>query len=138
MRFLLVIACLLTFPAPARGQKPGISFRKDIVPILANSCVKCHSGNKPKGGLDLTTHKGLLLRAFPNSPRRLEVFRNRRKAHLAAPAATVVPDVIHVPERLLVPRDRIVVPRPQLPGRTFQRTRPARPVSPVLLSGAPL
>jgi len=61
MRFLLVIACLLTFTAPARGQKPGISFRKDIVPILANSCVKCHSGNKPKGGLDLTTHKGLLM-----------------------------------------------------------------------------
>jgi mono/diheme cytochrome c family protein len=36
------------------------SFRRDILPILANSCVKCHSGDEPKGGLNLTTRAGLL------------------------------------------------------------------------------
>lgn len=37
-----------------------ISFRKDIVPIFANSCVKCHSGDDPQGGLNLETEDGFV------------------------------------------------------------------------------
>ena len=37
-----------------------VSFRKVIVPILANSCVKCHSGNTPQGGLNLETEEGFM------------------------------------------------------------------------------
>jgi uncharacterized membrane protein len=32
---------------PASSQK-GLTFDKDIKPILEKSCVKCHSGDKPK------------------------------------------------------------------------------------------
>ncbi|MBM81519.1 MAG: hypothetical protein CMJ78_13140 [Planctomycetaceae bacterium] len=30
-------------------------FNKTVAPILASKCLECHSGNEPKGGLDLST-----------------------------------------------------------------------------------
>ena len=35
-------------------------FNEKVAPILAQRCVSCHDGDKAKGGLDLSTHKGLL------------------------------------------------------------------------------
>ena len=55
---LASLSCLLSYPLLAAETT---SFRRDILPILANSCVKCHSGDEPKGGLNLTTRKGLLV-----------------------------------------------------------------------------
>lgn len=34
-------------------------FRKEVEPILQNNCLKCHSGEEPKGELLLTTREGL-------------------------------------------------------------------------------
>ncbi len=45
-----------TLPPPATSY----DFDKDIRPLLQNSCVKCHSGAKPKGGLSLETRESLL------------------------------------------------------------------------------
>jgi hypothetical protein len=47
-----------TLPPPA-GQ-PGVTYAADIKPILDASCVKCHSGQKPKAHLHLDTLNGLL------------------------------------------------------------------------------
>jgi hypothetical protein len=33
---------------PAASTKKGLTFEKDIKPLLDKSCVKCHSGDKPK------------------------------------------------------------------------------------------
>jgi len=33
---------------PPASDKKGLTFEKDIKPLLENSCVKCHSGEKPK------------------------------------------------------------------------------------------
>jgi hypothetical protein len=44
---------------PASSQR-GLTFDKDIKPILEQSCVKCHSGDKPKGKLHLDTRDGAL------------------------------------------------------------------------------
>ena len=33
---------------PPAASKTGLTFEKDIKPILEKSCVKCHSGEKPK------------------------------------------------------------------------------------------
>jgi len=33
---------------PPAAAKTGLTFEKDIKPILEKSCVKCHSGEKPK------------------------------------------------------------------------------------------
>lgn len=44
------------------AQPPGTadSFEQKVRPILLNRCVDCHSGEAPKGGLDLTSRSGLL------------------------------------------------------------------------------
>jgi len=44
-------------------QKPkggeSVAFTRDIAPILVNSCLRCHSGNEPKGGLSMETFEQL-------------------------------------------------------------------------------
>jgi mono/diheme cytochrome c family protein len=40
------------------GDDP--TFTGKVAPIFAQRCVSCHHGDKPKGGLDLTTRQGLL------------------------------------------------------------------------------
>lgn len=42
-----------TLPPPATKQ--GVTYAADIKPIFDNSCVKCHSGDKPKAHLKLDT-----------------------------------------------------------------------------------
>jgi len=37
---------------PPPSTKTGVTFAQDIKPLLEASCVKCHSGDKPKAGLD--------------------------------------------------------------------------------------
>ena len=53
MRALLWV--LLT--VSASGQT---DFRKDVAPILEQSCLSCHSAAKAAGGLALTSRKALL------------------------------------------------------------------------------
>ena len=45
--------------APA-GSSSAVSFAKDVMPILQNSCVKCHGGQKTEKGLDMTTYNALM------------------------------------------------------------------------------
>ena len=35
--------------------KEKVSFTRDVAPFMANLCVRCHSGNNPRGGLSLET-----------------------------------------------------------------------------------
>jgi hypothetical protein len=37
-----------------------VSFTKDIAPFMVERCLRCHSGNDPKGGLSLETFETLL------------------------------------------------------------------------------
>ena len=34
---------------PPAAAKAGVTYEKDIKPIFEKSCLKCHSGEKPKG-----------------------------------------------------------------------------------------
>jgi hypothetical protein len=34
---------------PAAAKKTGVTYDKDIKPLVEASCLKCHSGEKPKG-----------------------------------------------------------------------------------------
>ncbi len=38
---------------PPASAKTGVTYATDIKPIFEKSCVKCHSGEKPKGKLRL-------------------------------------------------------------------------------------
>jgi hypothetical protein len=45
---------------PPASDRPGVTYEKDIKPILDKSCVKCHSGEKPKAKLHLDSLAGAL------------------------------------------------------------------------------
>ena len=45
---------------PPASAKSGVTFAADIKPIVDASCVKCHSGVKPKAGLKLDSLDGAL------------------------------------------------------------------------------
>ena len=49
-----------TSKLPPPAAKNGVTYANDIKPILDNSCVKCHSGDKPKGKLHLDSLAGIL------------------------------------------------------------------------------
>jgi hypothetical protein len=51
-------------PAPAAT----VDFARDIQPIFDRSCVKCHSGARPKGSFDLTTRESFLLGGQSGEP----------------------------------------------------------------------
>jgi len=45
----------------AEGQQPAnIDFAHDVVPILRNHCVRCHTGDQKKGGFSFNTRGALL------------------------------------------------------------------------------
>jgi uncharacterized membrane protein len=45
---------------PPASTKTGVTYATDIKAILDHSCVKCHSGEKPKGHLKLDALGGIL------------------------------------------------------------------------------
>jgi uncharacterized membrane protein len=49
-----------TATLPPAATKTGVTYAADIKPILDQSCVKCHSGEKPKAHLKLDTLEGVL------------------------------------------------------------------------------
>jgi hypothetical protein len=51
---------ILATDAPATG----VSFSKDVMPILAKSCSECHGGKQMKEGLDLRTYESLMAGSF--------------------------------------------------------------------------
>ncbi len=46
--------------AASAAGKPPVDFAKDVYPVLERSCIKCHSGEKPKARLALTSRESLL------------------------------------------------------------------------------
>ncbi|MBI2435860.1 MAG: hypothetical protein HYV26_23645 [Candidatus Hydrogenedentes bacterium] len=42
------------------AQAALVTFQADVAPLLERRCFECHSGVKPKAGLDLSTHAGIL------------------------------------------------------------------------------
>jgi hypothetical protein len=45
---------------PPASDQQGVTFDKDIEPLLKDSCVRCHGDQKPKGGLRLNSLEGVL------------------------------------------------------------------------------
>ena len=60
----LAFAGAMMVQPSARAEEAKVDFVKDVQPILAVSCVKCHGadpkGKKPKGKYDMTTKEGTL------------------------------------------------------------------------------
>lgn len=48
-------------PAQTKVQdETKVSFAKEIQPIIKQSCLRCHSGDRAAKGLDLSTHESLM------------------------------------------------------------------------------
>ena len=45
---------------PPAATNAGVTFAKDIAPILKESCVRCHGAQRPKAGLRLDTLEGVM------------------------------------------------------------------------------
>ena len=45
---------------PPASKKAGVTFDVDIKPIIEKSCLKCHSGEKPKGKFRADTRENFL------------------------------------------------------------------------------
>jgi len=45
---------------PPPAKKKGVTYAKDIKPIVEKSCLKCHSGDRPKSRYDMTTREGVI------------------------------------------------------------------------------
>lgn len=60
---LLLAPLLLAGCGSKEANKPGVSFTKQITPILQQHCLECHVPNKPgqlASGLDMSTYEGLM------------------------------------------------------------------------------
>jgi len=49
-----------TAQLPPASTKTGVTYATDIKPIFDQSCIKCHSGDKPKAHLKLDTLENAL------------------------------------------------------------------------------
>lgn len=49
-----------TSKLPPASAKTGVTYEQDTKAIFDKSCIKCHSGEKPKGKLHLDTREGIL------------------------------------------------------------------------------
>ena len=45
---------------PPASKQAGVTYAKDIKPIFEKSCVKCHSGEKPKGKYSMESLASIL------------------------------------------------------------------------------
>jgi len=45
---------------PPAASKKGVTYDTDIKPLVEKSCLKCHSGEKPKGKYSVETKEKLL------------------------------------------------------------------------------
>lgn len=54
MPTIRLLALLAILPGVASAADP-VTFEKDVKPIFKQHCIGCHNGDKPRGGLDLST-----------------------------------------------------------------------------------
>src|SRR5262249_48903676 len=61
MKALLPSLLFLLIAVPAAPAEPQpVSYARDVKPFLARYCLQCHSGARPRGGLNLETYQTLL------------------------------------------------------------------------------
>ena len=75
---------------PPPATKTGVTYENDIKPIFAKSCLKCHSGEKPKGKFSMETLASILKGGEDGKP---VVPGNSAKSALVHQAADLVADM---------------------------------------------
>ena len=98
---LIIIGWLLVLACPAAAQLPRVDFNRDIRPILANSCFKCHGPDEPnrQAGLRLDIEHGATSRL--ESGNRALVAGDRRRSELYRRISSSDPDERMPPQRFV-------------------------------------
>ena len=71
---LLVLWSLIS-PQRIEAKEPGLSFERDVAPILTKHCIRCHCKPELKGELDLTTGADLARVVAPGRPEESPFFQ---------------------------------------------------------------
>jgi len=74
---------------PPDSSKAGVTYATDIKPIFDASCVKCHSGDKPKARLHMDTLEGVLKGTKEG---KIVVVNDSANSHLVKAVAHTTPD----------------------------------------------
>lgn len=75
---------------PPPAKKTGVTYEKDIKPLVEKSCVGCHGGERPKGKYRMESLADVLKGGSEGSP---IVPGNSAKSALVHQAADLVPDM---------------------------------------------
>lgn len=75
---------------PPAAKKAGVTYDKDIKPLVEKSCVGCHGGERPKGKYRMETLADVLKGGGDGSP---IVAGNSAKSALVHQAADLVADM---------------------------------------------
>jgi hypothetical protein len=65
---LLALSTLVAWSVEAADGPAGPDFDREIAPLLVTRCLDCHTGAKPKGGLDLSRQKTARAAFTPGKP----------------------------------------------------------------------
>jgi len=92
-------ATLLALLAAGQSKVPTVAF-EDLRPVLKKHCLNCHNGERPRGGLDMTTKAAILagsdsgVAIAPGKPKDSLLYR--MVAHIEAPH--MPPNSARIPE----------------------------------------
>lgn len=81
---------------PPASDKAGLTYAKDIKPMLDASCARCHGGEKPKGGLRLDSLQGVL---EGGKDGKVIVTGDSKKSQMVIAAARIDPETAMPPMR---------------------------------------
>jgi hypothetical protein len=118
----------LPLPVPRR-----VDFHKDVVAILANSCAKCHTGSKSKGGFSIDNRETMVAGGDSGAA---VVIGNSAESRLVALVAGLEPDVVMPAQGPRLSAEQVGVLRAWIDqglaweaGFSFKRV-PAAPLAP--------
>ncbi len=79
-----------TVPAEMSEGELDAGFARDVHPFLESYCISCHAGEKPDGGLDLTTY-GSMAAVVKDSRRAGMLVGRLRSKEMPPKEATAMP-----------------------------------------------
>lgn len=65
---LAALGFLAALLCETRARAGSPDFDRSVMPVLVSRCLECHSGDEPKGGLDLSRQKSALKAIVAGKP----------------------------------------------------------------------
>lgn len=102
-----ITAISLTHEDPANSPDSPLDFNRDIAPILGRTCMGCHSGDAPRGGLNLESRDNALRGGRSGKP--AIVPGRAAQSRLIQFASGTVPDLRMPPQGAMLEPEKIAL-----------------------------